>query len=62
MIGIPSAFALGIFSCGKLHHTKKSHCTSILCNGSFFTPFYCALYALPMVQELSALYFAWLRK
>ena len=69
MIGMPSAFALGIFSgkfififvfqkslraflkhfftvgsLWKLHHTQKSHCTSILCNGSlFFTPFYCAL-------------------
>lgn len=87
MIGMPSAFALGIFSgkfififvlqkslraflkhfftVGSLWETasyKKSHCTFTLCNGSFFTPFYCALYALPMVQELSALYFAWLRR
>lgn len=69
MIGMPSAFALGIFSgkfififvfqkslraflkhfftVGSLWETAsytKSHCTSILCNGSlFFTPFYCAL-------------------
>ena len=85
MIGMPSAFALGIFSgkfififvlqkslraflkhfftVGSLWETASYTKEPVLCNGSlFFTPFYCALYTLPIVQELSALYFAWLRR
>ena len=86
MIGMPSAFALGIFSgqfififvlqkspqaflkhnftVGSLWETasyKKRAIAHSLCATALFS-FYCALYTLPIVQELSALYFAWLRR
>lgn len=74
MIGMPSAFALGIFS-GKfififVFHRRvavgnciiqKRAIAHSLCVTALFS-FYCALYTLPIVQELSALYFAWLRR
>ena len=86
MIGMPSAFALGISS-GKfififvlqkslqafLKHffhrrvavgnciIHKRAIAHSLCATALFS-FYCALYTLPIVQELSALYFAWLRR
>ena len=87
MIGMPSAFALGIssgkiifiifvlqkslraflkhfFTVGSLWETasyKKRAIAHSLCATALFS-FYCALYTLPIVQELSALYFAWLRR
>lgn len=87
MIGMPSAFALGIFS-GKfififvLQKSLRAFLKHFFTVGSlwetasytkeplhihfvqrlFFHFTYCALYTLPIVQELSALYFAWLRR
>lgn len=88
MIGMPSAFALGIFS-GKFififvfqkslraflkhfftvgslwetaSYTKEPLHTRFVQWLFIFTPFYCALYTLPIVQELSARYLAWFRR
>ena len=58
------AFLKHFFTVGSLWETasyKKRAIAHSLCATALFS-FYCALYTLPIVQELSALYFAWLRR
>ena len=60
----PQAFLKHFFTVGSLWETasyKKRAIAHSLCATALFS-FYCALYTLPIVQELSALYFAWLRR
>lgn len=59
------AFLKHFFTVGSLWETAsytKEPLHIYFVQWLFFTPFYCALYTLPIVQELSALYFAWLRR